>query len=195
MELSDLNNLELNLDPNNPGGWPIWAKIAAGLLLAAALSGAAVYFVYLPQTEELTGLEEKEDKLRGDFEAKQKKAANLQALRDQLAQMEQSFGSMLRQLPEKTEVDNLLDDISHTGLAAGLEFTLFRPEGERPREFYAELPIQLNVRGTYHEFGAFASGVAALPRIVTLHEINITGKGSDLQMSAEAKTYRYLEEQ
>ncbi|GAB6041180.1 type IV pilus inner membrane component PilO [Endothiovibrio diazotrophicus] len=197
MDLSDLNNLDLadlNIDPNNPGGWPLWAKIGAGVLLAAVIVGGAYYFDTMDQQEALAGLEKKEDELRTDFEVKQRKAANLEKLRAQLKEMEESFGSMLRQLPEKTEVENLLDDISHTGLASGLEFTLFKPAGEVRKEFYAELPISLNVNGNYHEFGAFASGVAALPRIVTLHNINISGKGSELNMSATAKTYRYLEE-
>ena len=194
MDLAELNNLDLNLDPNNPGGWPLWAKIGAGVALAAAIAGAAYYFDTMPQQEELATLEKKENDLRADFERKQRKSANLEALRAQLQEMEESFGSMLRQLPEKTEVENLLDDISHTGLASGLEFSLFQPGGEGRKEFYAELPISLNVKGTYHEFGAFSSGVAALPRIVTLHNINISGKGSELSMSAVAKTYRYLEE-
>ena len=198
MDLADLNNLDLsnlNLDPNNPGGWPLWVKLAAGVALSIAILGAAYYFDTMPQQEELAKLETQEDDLRTSLETKQRKAANLAPLREQLKEMEELFGSMLRQLPEKTEVENLLDDISHTGLASGLEFSLFKPEGEVRKEFYAELPISINVSGDYHEFGAFASGVAALPRIVTLHNINISGSGSDLQMSATAKTYRYLEEE
>ena len=197
MDLSELNNLDLsnlNLDPNNPGAWPLWVKIVSGIALAIAIAGAAYYFDTMPQQEELVTLEQKEDELRTEFERKQRKAANLEPLRAQLKEMEESFGSMLRQLPEKTEVENLLDDISHTGLASGLEFALFKPQGEVRKEFYAELPISLDVSGNYHEFGAFSSGVAALPRIVTLHNINISGKGAELRMSATAKTYRYLEE-
>lgn len=195
MDLAELNNLDLNLDPNNPGGWPLWAKIGAGIALAAAICGGAYYFDTMPQQEELAGLEKKEDELRRDLEIKQRKSANLEPLRAQLKEMEESFGSMLRQLPEKTEVENLLDDISHTGLASGLEFSLFKPAGENRMEFYAELPISLEVSGTYHEFGAFASGVAALPRIVTLHGLSISGKEAELKMTATAKTYRYLEEE
>ena len=197
MDLSDLNNLDLgdlNLDPNNPGAWPLWVKIVSGVVLAVVIAGAAYYFDTMPQQEELAALEKKEDEARADFERKQRKAANLEPLRAQLKEMEESFGSMLRQLPEKTEVENLLDDISHTGLASGLEFSLFKPQGEVRKEFYAELPISLNVSGNYHEFGSFSSGVAALPRIVTLHGINISGEGAELRMSATAKTYRYLEE-
>jgi type IV pilus assembly protein PilO len=195
MDLSDINNLQLNLDPNNPGGWPLWAKAAAALLLMAAIGGAYTWFSFLPEQEALAKLEQTEDELRNDYSLKQRKAANLKALRDQLEEMQNSFGSMLRQLPEKTEVDSLLDDVSRTGVASGLEFTLFKPAAEVRREFYAEMPINLSVKGTYHEFGAFSSGVAALPRIVTLHNINIRGAGSDLSMTAEAKTYRYLEEE
>ena len=196
VDLAQLNNLDLNLDFNNPGGWPIWAKVVAGVLLCGLIVGGTIYLDTLPQSEELEAEEKKEDGLRTTFEAKQKKAANLIAYREQLKEMENSFGSMLRQLPEKTEVENLLDDISHTGLASGLEFTLFKPLGENRKEFYAELPISLQVRGTYHEFGAFASSIAALSRIVTLHDINIAGggkEGQELSMSATAKTYRYLE--
>ncbi len=128
------------------------------------------------------------------FSTKAKKAANLDKYKKQMKEMEQSLGAMLRQLPSKTEVAELLVDVSQTGLASGLEFELFKPEPERPLEFYAELPIKLRVKGTYHEFGDFVSGVAALPRIVTLHDFSIQPKGDELTMEATAKTYRYLEE-
>jgi type IV pilus assembly protein PilO len=146
-------------------------------------------------------VEKKEVELRNTFETKQAKAANLDAYKKQLEEMKQSFGAMLRQLPNKTEVADLLVDVSQTGLASGLEFELFKPEAEVPREFYAELPIQLKVTGQYHEFGRFISGLAALPRIVTIHDIKIQqrNKQSDnnrlLELEATAKTYRYLDEE
>ena len=141
-----------------------------------------------------------ENELREEFEIKQARAANLGAYKAQLAEMRESFGTMLRQLPNRTEVAGLLVDVSQTGLASGLKFELFQPQKEVPREFYAELPIKLRVTGNYHQFGEFVSGLAALPRIVTIHDIVIKPrepKGGDegsLELNATAKTYRYLEE-
>ena len=148
--------------------------------------------------EQLAALEKKETQeteKRQIFEGKQRKAANLEPLRQQLEEMKQSFGAMLRQLPNQAEIDALLVDISQTGLASGLEFELFKPGKETQAEFYAEKPIQIRVRGRYHEFGEFVSGVAALPRIVTQHNISVGPSGSELLMEATAKTYRYLDEQ
>jgi type IV pilus assembly protein PilO len=139
----------------------------------------------------------KESELRQTFEVKAKKAANLAAYEQQLSEMKESFGAMLRQLPNKTEVADLLVDISQTGLASGLEFELFKPQAEVPKEFYAELPISIRVKGTYHEFGNFVSGVAALPRIVTVHDINIEpdkDQDGELTMDILAKTYRYMDD-
>jgi type IV pilus assembly protein PilO len=144
----------------------------------------------------------KEGELLESLTTKAKRAANLDAYRVQLAEMEKSFGTMLRQLPNKTEVPNLLVDISQTGLAAGLEEKLFQPQGENKKDFYAELPISIRLTGGYHEMGKFASGIAALPRIVTLHDIEIApvgGKGvtdsGELTLNVTAKTYRYLDEE
>jgi type IV pilus assembly protein PilO len=138
--------------------------------------------------------------LRAQFENKQQRAANLEAYKAQLGEMERSFGAMLRQLPGKTEVPNLLVDISQTGLAAGLQEKLFQPGSEKGNGFYAELPIKIKLVGSYHDFGNFVSGIAALPRIVTLHDIQITpvtpGKDYDnLTMDVTAKTYRYIEDE
>jgi type IV pilus assembly protein PilO len=137
--------------------------------------------------------------LRSQFENKQQRAANLDAYRSQLSEMERSFGAMLRQLPGKTEVPNLLVDISQTGLAAGLQEKLFQPGAEKGNGFYAELPIHIKLVGSYHDFGSFVSGIAALPRIVTLHDIQITPvdpKSYDnLTMDVTAKTYRYIEDE
>ena len=198
MKLSDLNNLDFN----NIGGWPAPAKAGAIIIICAALLGAGYWFFTKPQLElyEKAKAEEKDKRLT--FEDKQRKAANLEPLKAQLEEMKQSFGAMLRQLPNETEIEGLLVDISQTGLASGLEFELFEPQADVPKDFYAEKPIKIQVNGTYHEFGEFVSGVAALPRIVTQHDITIrpkgdkTGKkGEQLVMEATAKTYRYLEEQ
>ena len=145
-------------------------------------------------------VEKTELKLRSTFEKKQAKTVNLEAYKKQLEEMKQSFGAMLRQLPDKTEVAELLVDVSQTGLASGLEFELFDPLGENRKEFYAELPIKVRVKGEYHQFGAFISGLALLPRIVTIHNISINPKKdganrNQLVMEAVAKTYRYLDEE
>jgi type IV pilus assembly protein PilO len=135
------------------------------------------------------------------LEQKSRKAANLEAYKDQLKEMERSFGAMLRQLPNKTEVPNLLVDISQTGLAAGLDEKLFQPTGENKRDFYAELPIKIRLTGSYHAIGNFVSGIAALPRIVTLHDIQVstadakTSGADQLQLDITAKTYRYLDDE
>ena len=148
------------------------------------------------QSAKLQRAEKEEVTLKQEFESKQAKAVNLDAYKQQLKDIEESFGAMLRQLPSKTEVEGLLVDISQTGLASGIEFQLFKPEGEKYIDFYAELPIKMKMTGTYHEFGNFVSGVAALPRIVTLHDISITKdqKSDRLTMEVTAKTYRYLDE-
>lgn len=186
-----------NLDPNNMGGWPKPARAGVILLICAAVLGLGYYFDTQEQQQQLEKVGKLETSLKEDFERKQAKAANLEAYKQQMQEMEESFGTMLRQLPSKTEVADLLVDITQTGLASGLNFSLFQPKNEIPREFYAELPITLEVAGDYHQFGEFVSGVAALPRIVTLHDITIKRdkEGSSLSMQATAKTYRYLEEE
>lgn len=193
----DLNNLDLS----NIGSWPLAIK---GVLIAVVAVGvlALGYFVDIQaQQENLDRITSEENRLKSDFEIKQAKAANLDAYKAQMVEMEDSFGAMIRQLPSKTEVEDLLVDISQTGLASGIEFQLFKPLPEKHIEFYAELPIKLKMTGTYHQFGEFVSGIAALPRIVTLENISITsakGKGKRkkdlLTMDVTAKTYRYLDE-
>ena len=199
MDLNQLNQLELQ----SIGEWPNFAKVLLILLLCGSAAGAWYYFDTRDQLERLRVVEQKETTLRRTFEEKQQKAANLDAYRQQLAEMEESFGAMLRQLPDKTEVAALLVDVSQTGLAAGLEFELFQPSGELLKDFYAELPIRIRVTGLYHEFGHFISGLAALPRIVTIHDVNITGASrraapdaaAPLSLKATVKTYRYLDEE
>ena len=190
MTLDDINNLDFQ----DVGGWPLPVKIVALILLFVAIVGAGWYFDVQKQRVVLAKEEARELELISEMETKQKKAANLEALKVQMQEMEQSFGDMLRQLPNKTEVAGLLVDISQTGLAAGLEFELFKPSKEVPSEFYAELPIAIKVTGDYHKFGEFISGIAALPRIVTTHNISISGKKGQLSMTATAKTYRALDE-
>ena len=191
-----MNMQELNeLDFSNIGEWPAVVKL---ILILMGGVGAVWYFMDIEdQYKALERVENTEKDLRLDFEGKQAKAANLEAYRAQLAEMEESFGAMLRQLPNRTEVADLLVDVSQTGLAAGLEFELFQPQPEVPKDFYAELPIKIRVVGTYHEFGEFVSGLAALPRIVTIHDVQIQPAKNDagqLTMEATARTYRYLDE-
>jgi len=200
-KLKELLDQLRNLDPNDPGRWPLGVRIGTALLLFVfAASAGYWYFVWKAKRPELLEARAKETELWGTLESKARKAANLQAYKDQLAEMEKSFGAMLRQLPNKTEVPNLLVDISQTGLAAGLEEKLFQPQGENRKDFYAELPISIRLTGGYHEMGTFAAGIAALPRIVTLHDIEITpatretGSSGDLVLNVTAKTYRYLDE-
>ena len=195
MDLTQLNELELN----NIGEWPGIAKALVVLLLFGAVAGAWYYFHTSEHLVSLESVENEEIELRASFEAKQQQAANLDAYRQQLAEMKESFGAMLRQLPDKTEVPALLVDVSQTGLAAGLEFELFQPAGEELKDFYAELPIQVRVKGRYHDFGRFISGLAALPRIVTIHDVAIpkaSGGGGEenLKLTATVKTYRYIDE-
>lgn len=197
-------NIDLkSLDFHNIGGWPLPAK-AALIFIVCLLVMIAGYYADIQSQQELLDTKKSEEaRLKTDFETKQAKAASLEAYRVQMAEMEESFGTMLRQLPNKNEVADLLVDITQTGLASGLEFELFQPKPEIPKEFFAELPIALKVTGSYHQVGEFVSGVAALPRIVTLHEITVkpktgAGKKGDkadlLEVQAIAKTYRYLDE-
>jgi type IV pilus assembly protein PilO len=189
-----------SLDPNDPGRWPLGVRVGTvALLFLFTASAGYWYFVWKSQRPRLLEARATEQQLWDTFESKAKKAANLNAYKAQLAEMEKSFGTMLRQLPNKTEVPNLLVDISQTGLAAGLEEQLFQPVGEIRKDFYAELPIRIRLTGDYHEMGAFASGIAALPRIVTLHDIEIKpeSKSADgmLTLDVVAKTYRYLDDE
>ncbi len=192
MDLSELNELDLS----NVANWPLPARIFVIALVFVSVLAAGYWLDIKDQQGQLEKAERKESELRTTFENRARKAANLEAYEQQLAEMRESFGAMLRQLPNRTEVAELLVDISQTGLAAGLEFELFKPQAEVPREFYAELPISIRVKGNYHEFGEFVSGVAALPRIVTVHDVNIKeNKDGELTMDILAKTYRYLDEE
>jgi type IV pilus assembly protein PilO len=189
-----------SLDVNDVGRWPLTFRVAVIIIVFVVVLGMGVYwFIIEDKAPQLQRVQEEEQTLRVSFENKQKKAANYDAYKAQLTQMEQSFGTMLRQLPGKTEIPSLIVDISQTGLAAGLQEKLFQPQAEIPRDFYAEKPIMISLSGGYHEIANFVSGVAALPRIVTLHDINITPDNQEiydeLTIQVTAKTYRYLEEE
>jgi type IV pilus assembly protein PilO len=191
-------NLDLDdLDLSNIARWPAAARAVIILVMMGSIIFLGYWFHTKDQLLELDKTAQLEKDLKFIFEKKAEQATNLEAYEQQLEEMRQSFGAMLRQLPNKTEVADLLVDISQTGLASGLEFELFKPLPENPKEFYAELPISIRVVGEYHEFGNFVSGVAALPRIVTLHDIHISRVAESktlLGMSVTAKTYRYLEQ-
>nr|WP_238346343.1 type 4a pilus biogenesis protein PilO [Luteimonas saliphila] len=197
------------LDFNNMGAWPREYKIGFCVLIGLLIFGLLWYVVTRKKGEELKGLESQESALRADFEEKQGRASNLEPLKQQLAQMEQQLQQMLRQLPSRTEMPALINDISQTALATGIHNELFKPGPETPKEFYAEKPIELKMVGTYHQFGAFVSGVASLPRVVimTMHDISLRPRGgggdslaaigpnSSLELAGTVKTYRYLDEE
>lgn len=189
-----------SLDVNDVGRWPLVFRVAVIAIVFLVVLGLGIYwFIIEDKAPQLSRAQDEEQELRVTFENKQRKAANYDAYKAQLAQIEQSFGTMLRQLPGKTEIPSLIVDISQTGLAAGLQEKLFVPQAEVPRDFYAEKPIKIRLTGGYHEIGNFVSGIAALPRIVTLHDIVITPEKEQefdgLSMEVTAKTYRYLDEE
>ncbi len=192
MTLDDLKNIDIN----NLGSWPVPIKIGGILFVCVIILAAGFWFLIQGELNEYGDARKKEDDLRETYLNKKGLAINLPAYKQQMEEMEQTFGSLLRQLPNTTEVPDLLVDITQAGLGRGLEFALFRPEKEQPKDFYAEMPISIEVRGGYHDLAQFISDVAALPRIVTFGDITISSSGKDnkLTMSAKAKTYRYLEE-
>lgn len=195
------------LDINQIGSWPRQAQIVFAAIIALVIIGLWWYLFIGDKQDELEGLERQEVELRTEFETKQGRAANLDALKQQLAQMEQQLQQMLRQLPSKNEMPDLIVDISQTALATGITNELFQPGPEEPKEFYAEKPIALRMVGSYHQFGGFVSGVASLPRVVimTMHDIQLKPRGENreagitanapLELSGTVKTYRYLDEE
>lgn len=199
MDLSEikLDDIDVN-DLKKIGTAPLPIKIAIIVVLCIALGVAGYFLDTTKQTAELKKVSAEEQQLRNIFSEKQAKAANLEAYKQQLDEMRTSFGTLLRQLPNKTEIETLLTDISQTGISSGLEIDYFKPEGLRPKEFYSEYPIKLKVTGRYHEFAEFISGVAALPRIVTVQDIAIAPSsekaGVKLTMELTAITYQYLDE-
>jgi len=190
MTLDDLKNININ----DLASWPLAVKIVGIGVISMLILAAGYWFLIQGELEDYSNAQAKEQTLRETFTNKKVLALNLDAYKQQMEEMQRTFGSLLRQLPNTTEVPDLLVDITQAGLGRGLEFVLFRPEKEQPKEFYAELPISLQVSGSYHELALFVSDVAALPRIVTFGDINITaGQSNRLGMTATAKTYRYLE--
>jgi type IV pilus assembly protein PilO len=192
MTLDDLRRL----NPRDVGSWPVVPKLGALLILLLFIVFAGYWFDWRYQLEELAQARDKEQELRTAFLDKKKQAVNLEAYRKQLAEIEESFGEMLKQLPNKSEMEALLTDINQAGLGRGLQFELFRPaQKENMSEFYAELPITIRLTGKYHDIGAFASDVSQLSRIVTLNDIALTPNTTgDLVLDAVAKTFRYLDE-
>lgn len=189
-----------SLDINDVGRWPFTFRVAVIAAVFAIVSGLGVYwFIIQDRLPQLERIQVEEQDLRTTFENKQRKAANYDDYKEQLAGIEQQFGTMLRQLPGETEIPSLIVDISQTGLAAGLQEKLFVPQPEIPKDFYAEKPIKIRLTGGYHEIGNFVSGIASLPRIVTLHNIAITLEDANsfdnLSMEVTAQTYRYLDEE
>lgn len=192
MTLDDLNNLNIKDIAN----WPILPKALAMLVVFAGILFAGYWFEWSAQLAELDTAQQNEAKLRETFLNKKKQAINLDTYKRQLKEIEQSFGALLKQLPNKSEMDALLTDINQAGLGRGLQFDLFKPApNETPSEFYAELPITIRLTGNYHDLGAFASDVSQLSRIVTLNDISITTGKDNLVMDAIAKTFRYLDEE
>jgi type IV pilus assembly protein PilO len=194
------DDIQHHLEPDNIGTAPMAIKGSVFAILFVAIISAGIYFDTTEQLRVLESHERKESELKEEFRDKAGKAAKLELYKEQLAEMEASFGALLRQLPETTEVESLLVDVSQTGLAAGLEIKKFRPGEEQKLGFYAELPITLEVTGSFHQLATFISGIAALPRIVTISGMKLEPFNTDdpnagkLSMAATAKTYRYLQE-
>lgn len=190
-DLQELDLSELSLD--NIGSWPMAVKVIAWILVLVAVLGLGYFYNIADLRTELASAEQREEQLKQEFSDKAFKAANLEALRKQMKEMEESFGALVAQLPSDTEVPGLLEDITNKGLEAGLDIVSIKLEPEQAKEFYVELPISIVVSGGYHDFGTFVSGIAGLPRIVTLHDFKISPnkEGRALTMSISAKTYRY----
>ncbi len=192
MTLDELNKLDLK----TVADWPLGAKLGLLAMLFVGIIAAGWWFFWKPGLEALETGQRKEQELRATFTTKKGQAVNLEAYKKQLADIEQSFGALLKQLPNRQEMDALITDVNQAGLGRGLQFELFKPETETPSEFYAELPIKVKVMGGYHDIAAFTSDVAKLSRIVTLHDLAIEpNKEGVLLMEATAKTYRYLDEE
>lgn len=191
LTLDDLRSIDFN----DIAGWPRSVKVAAAVLVCIVILAAGYWFVIKDQMAELEQAERQELALKEDFRNKKALAINLDAYKEQMEEMQERFGVMLRQLPNRTEVPELLIDITQTGLGRGLRFHLFQPRNKRVADFYAELPINIRVQGTYHELGGFVSDIAALPRIVTIDDLSLSPAGDNtLTMSAVAKTYHYLDD-
>lgn len=198
MKLSELKELNLsNLDFKNIGSWPLPARAGAVALVALLVLGVGMWIDTRGQMDELDAAKAKEEELKQTFEMKQAKVANLAAYKNQMVEMERTFGALLRQLPSKTEVAGLIVDVSSAAMVNGMKLVLFKPQPEVHKDFYAEYPIKLAMTGSYHDAGRFVSDVASLPRIVSLHDFTLKSKpdaAGMVVMEATAKTYRYLDE-
>lgn len=185
------------LNPNDPGAWPLIPKITVLVGLFAALLLAGWWFVWNDQFAELETKQREEETLKQQYLDKKRQAVNLDLYTQQLAEIDRSFGALLKQLPDKSEIEALLIEVNQAGLGRGLQFELFKPGQEQMKDFYAELPISVKINGSYHDFGAFAADIAKLPRIVTLNNIAITPvkDGGLLSLDATTKTFRYLDEE
>lgn len=184
-----------HLNPNDPGAWPLVPKVTILIGLFFALLLAGWWFVWSDQLNTLETRENEELTLKDQFLLKKRQAVNLDLYTQQLAEIDRSFGALLKQLPNKSEVEALLIEVNQAGLGRGLQFELFRPGTEVAKDFYAELPVTVKINGSYHDIGAFAADIAKLPRIVTLNGISVTPlKGGDLTLDATVKTFRYLDE-
>ncbi len=193
------DDIQHHLEPDNIGSAPMGIKLGVFITLFVIIIAAGIYFDTQEQLKVLERHEKQEDELKAEYKFKAERAAKLQLYKEQLAEMEASFGALLRQLPETTEVESLLVDVSQTGLAAGLEVKKFKPSAEEKKGFYAELPIALEISGSFHQLATFISGIAALPRIVTISDMKLEAFDKEdlngkLKMAATAKTYRYLQE-
>ena len=183
------------LNPNDPGAWPLVPKLTMLFGLFVVLLVAGWWFLWSDQLAELEGKQKEEETLKQQYLDKKKQAVNLDLYIEQLAEIDRSFGALLKQLPNKSEIEALLIEVNQAGLGRGLQFDLFRPGAEQVKDFYAELPIAVQIIGGYHDFGAFAADIAKLPRIVTLNNISIVpGKDGELALDATTKTFRYLDE-
>ncbi len=184
------------LNPNDPGAWPLIPKLTMLVGLFVALLVAGWWFLWSDQLAELEGKQKEEETLKQQYLDKKRQAVNLDLYIEQLAEIDRSFGALLKQLPNKSEIEALLIEVNQAGLGRGLQFDLFRPGAEQVKDFYAELPIAVKINGGYHDFGAFAADIAKLPRIVTLNNISIVpGKDGVLALDATTKTFRYLDEE
>ena len=184
------------LNPNDPGAWPLVPKLTMLFGLFVVLLVAGWWFLWSDQLAELEGKQKEEETLKQQYLDKKKQAVNLDLYIEQLAEIDRSFGALLKQLPNKSEIEALLIEVNQAGLGRGLQFDLFRPGAEQVKDFYAELPIAVKINGGYHDFGAFAADIAKLPRIVTLNNISIVpGKDGVLSLDATTKTFRYLDEE
>lgn len=193
--LKNLNEFDINdLDVNNAGIWPAPIKAIVALIIFGLILGGGYWFFVKDQYAQLEQVEKTEQELRKRYEDKAYQVANLEVFKAQMEEMEETFGALVRQLPSETEVPGLLEDITNTALGSGLSLQEVKLQGEQRRDFYAELPINIRVSGSYHELATFVSSVASLPRIVTLHDLTITptgGDGEQLNMQVLARTYRY----